>query len=194
MDKYFYHGVGDIIIEEILDKIITIIETGGLKTRDEVRKLGEGFHHVCLYKKNDDYVYDINDPNTVIRSVRGGWIDHCFFFIISPDIEAKKTRCVLDGVGFDGEKPSSSYVDEWRSMGDIPLDKIVGIAIPFDCIEEHKKEFPKSFKPSFAEKLNWIVNYAKTAGWMIENSDEHDLCERLDSELNSGKKYNLTHK
>lgn len=172
MDRYYYHGVSDLMDEVSIDIMINIISSGGLKTRNSVRELGDDYNHVCLYKKNDEYDYEDN-----LKSARSGWIDHCFFFIISPDILTYKSSYGTD----------TNLVDEWRSIGDIPLDKIVGIAIPFDGIADFKEKFPNLYD-SFDEKLSRLISIAEANGWIIENSDEEDLCDRLDMELNGMKK------
>ena len=183
MERFYYHGLGDFYPNISLDMALQIINSGGLKSRNEARKYGDdNYSHVCVYKKNEEY--DYSDIEKLVKSVRGGWIDHCVFFIISPDIEAKKV-IVDDGVGFyeDGT-PYTNLVDEWRTDGNVPLDKIVGIAIPFDSIKEKKERFPYEFDEEFDRKLKEILDFALKDGWMVENSDEVNLVDRLDSELN----------
>ncbi len=177
---YFYHGVADGVDEESLDHVIEVLKSGKLKARQELweeychRDSKQDFNHVCLYKKNPEY--DYHGEKALSNSARGGWIDHCFLFIISPDIDAEKT--------------SSQYtnlVDEWRSHGSIPFDKVVGIGLPLDNIEEFKIEFPELAQEEYQQKLDLIVDFAKNMGWTIENSDEVDFCDKLDKKLDDQK-------
>lgn len=178
MNKYYYHGVGDMVIEELLDLILKIISDGEIKTRSGVRpNLSSEYNHICLYKKNDDI--DYSDEKDYGGSARSGWIDHCFFFIISPDIEARKVKVSNNTTITDDGELCTNIVDEWRTDGAIPISKIKGIALPFDTIEEERTYL----KDSFFEKLAKIIDIATEYGWMVENSDEEDLCDRLDSEL-----------
>ena len=78
MTRFYYHGLGDFYPEVSLDIVLEIIKSGSLKTRDEVRNIGGGYAHVCLYKKNEDY--DYNELNTMLKSARSGWIEHCITY------------------------------------------------------------------------------------------------------------------
>lgn len=185
MERYFYHGIGEDI--SCLFKMLEIINSGGLK----VRSKDEKYNHVCLYKKNEEY--DYNKEEKLLSSARGGWIDNCWFFIISPDVTAKKVK-VSNKTGFDElGNPTSNLVDEWRSEGDIPLDKIVGIGIPFDYIAQEEKEFDfvedmdfheHSFK-EYYQLLKLLLEYANNSNWIVVNSEEKDICDKLDEQLNN---------
>ncbi len=173
MDRYYYHGISDYIDERTLDIMLKIMNEGIL-TRNNVRDTGKEYNHVCLYKNEDGF--DYSDPDFFFDSARKGWIDNCFFFIVSPEVEAQKA-------GFD----QTNLVDEWRCYDNIYIDKIVGIALPFDVIDEYRKKFPDVINPSFDEKLKKIIDIATRRGWKIENSNEDGLCDRLDSELSRQK-------
>ena len=189
MKRYFYHGIGELMDIEMIDIMQAIIDSGGLKTRSYVNRHEEDsdyeeFNHICLYKKNEDFDYDSEDA--MLKTARGGWIDHCFYFIISPDIEAEKTE-VVDETSYVYNSSEKHYlktnlVDEWRYNGNIPLDKIVGIAIPFDSLKEYIEEFPGLSK-EYDEKINRLLTTAESLGWRVENSDDQDLCDKLDEEL-----------
>ena len=85
MKRYYYHGVSDLLDEISLDIMLNIIKTDGIKTRNEIGNLNDSkYEHVCLYKKNNRF--DYSDKKSYFRSARSGWIDHCFVFIISPNI------------------------------------------------------------------------------------------------------------
>ena len=57
MERYFYHGIGNGINGETLDAMLTIMDTGVIKSRGAVGYTGDEYEHVCLYKKNDEYSY-----------------------------------------------------------------------------------------------------------------------------------------
>lgn len=174
---YYYHGVTDMADDEELTRFIKILKSGELKTRQEIRDFKDnGYDHVCLYRKNPEFGYNDSNPETMLKSARAGWIDHSFVFIISPDIDAEKT--------------SSQYtnlVDEWRSHGPIPFDKIVALGIPFDGIEEFIRQFPECHTSEYQQKLDFILDFAQNMGWRVINSDEKDFCDKLDKELDDSK-------
>ena len=177
--RYYYHGLGDFYPKVTLDMVLEIISSGGIKTRNEVYNYDDDkMAHICLYKKNDEY--DYTKQNALINSARGGWIDHCVFFIISPDIKAEKTP--VTNVNHD--VLTTNLVDEWRTNENIPLEKIVGIAFPFDSIEELKEMMPKDFDKDYYDKYGKILQFALDKNWIIENSDLPDLCDVLDDSLN----------
>ena len=125
MNHYFYHGIecysGTIGYSAQL--VIKILEEG-IIMRNIISQYGDDkFNHVCLYKKNDDYDYD--SPDCLIHSARKGWIDHSFVFIINPEIEARKAT-----------EEETNLVDEWRCYKNISPDDIVGIALPYEVIED----------------------------------------------------------
>lgn len=195
MKRYYYHGIGELTC--CLWKMLEIIKSGELKTRNNMIKDNyEKYNHVCLYKKNESF--DYNDENNFLHSALSSWIEHCWFFIISPEIPAIKTK-YSNRVGFDdSEEPMSDIVDEWRSVGSIPFSKIVGIGIPFDSILEEEKRFGfvedmnfnyVSFK-EFYELLKKLQEYAKKQNWIIVNSDEKGICDKIDEQLNNS---NLKH-
>ena len=86
MDRYYYHGFDHGDIEWGIMQMLKISKEG-INSREH---LGEDFNHVCLYRKNEDFDYSKDDH--ILKSARGGWIDFCCGFIISPSIEAEKTR------------------------------------------------------------------------------------------------------
>lgn len=194
MERYYYHGIGDDLA--CLWKMIKIINSGELKTRSEIMgDNDEKYNHVCLYKKNEEYNYD-GKEEILLQSARSGWIDNCWFFIISPDIFAEKVK-KTDMTGFDEfGNPTTNLVDEWRSEGNIPLDKIVGIGIPFDTIMKTAKEESfvydmdyemRSFK-EYYQSLKTLIDLAHSFNWVVVNSEEKDVCDKLDEQLNNHNK------
>ena len=62
-----------------------------------------------------------------------GWIFNMPCFIIDDNIEAIHAKKVEHGYNLDHNKERvSEFVDEWHVKDIIPLDKIKGIALPFD--------------------------------------------------------------
>lgn len=174
---YFYHGVADMVDEEILEHIINILKSGELKTREDVFEThspNKDMNHICLYRKNPEF--DYSDEEEMLNTARAGWIDHCFVFIISPDIDAEKTPSTL-----------TNLQDEWRSNGPISFDKVVALAIPYEGIAEYKQMTFNHNQKEFLERLNQILAFAKNMNWRIVNSDEPDFCDKLDQELAESK-------
>ena len=191
MKRYYYHGIGDNL--SCLWQMVKIINSGELKTRSIIRDTkDEKYNHICLYKKNEEYNYD-EEKEILLKSARGGWIDNCWFFIISPDISAKKVK-QSNQTGFDEfGNPTTNLIDEWRSEGNIPLDKIIGIGIPFDYIAQEEKETDfvedieynyHSFK-EYYQTLKLLIELAHNFNWIIVNSEEKDVCDKLDAQLNN---------
>lgn len=171
MERYYYHGVSDLLNEISLDIILNIIKTGGIKTRNEIGNMNDDkYNHVCLYKKKERVNY--SKKENYYRSARSGWIDHCFVFIISPNIKAT----------YEKNRKNTNLVDEWRSEGDILLDKIVGIALPFDSIDKLKED-GMIFTDTFDKKMKEILKYCSDNNWLVANSDEEDFCDILDEKL-----------
>lgn len=81
-----------------------------------------------VYIKKDDDL-DYSNKIDFFKSARAGWIDHCFVFILSPDVGAVKLS-----------HKDTDLLDEWRSVGDIPPNKIKGIALPMEAIKEYLEE------------------------------------------------------
>lgn len=193
MKRYYYHGLeGDFV--ECLNGMLLIINSGELKTRnmdmDKNDSEYDRYNHVCLYRKNEEFDYDAG-LEAFCKSARAGWIDHCWFFIVSPDVSAKNVA-QSSKVGFDEfGNPLTNLVDEWRSDGSIPLDKIVGIGIPFDNIEKEAKRFGCFYGSDvvysideYYQLLNSLIELANSFHWIIANSDEKDVCDKLDEQLN----------
>ena len=181
MDRYYYYGVGEKIEIETLEAMLTIMDTGMIKSRGAVGYSGDEYEHVCLYRKNDEHSYTGGDR---MGTAYDGWINHAFCFIISPDIEAAKTAHYHD---LEDESSASftDLIDEWRSDGEIPLDRVVGIGLPLDEIRELRAIAGSSVDEDFDDKLSDILLFAESMDWMIVNSDESDFADRLDDRLNA---------
>lgn len=181
MERYFYHGIGGEINIETLEAMLTIMDTGIIKSRGAVGYSGDEYEHVCLYRKNDNHNYTGGDR---MGTAYEGWINQAFCFIISPGIEAMKTAHYYD---LEDENSASftDLIDEWRSEGEISLDRVVGIGLPLDEIRELRARAGSSVDEDFDDKLSDILLFAESMDWMIINSNESDFADRLDEKLNA---------
>lgn len=116
---------------------------------------------------------------------------------MSSDVPAIKVKYNNVSVGFDeNNNPITNLVDEWRSIGSISNEKIKGIAIPFDKINEYLNdeidadiEILKD-KKMVIELLPKLISLVENIGVFIVNSNEKDFADRLDNELNNSKESN----
>lgn len=181
MERYFYHGVGSDISTDTLDLMLNILEMGILKSRNSVGYSGDEYEHVCLYRKNDKHNYH---EKSGVGTAYDGWIDNAFCFIIYPEIMAEKAKCYYD-LSYEISGEFTDLVDEWRSEGDISIDKVVGIGIPMDDIKESRELNDGSINDDFDNKLERILEFAEEMDWMIINSNDPNFADELDIKLNS---------
>ena len=171
MNKFFYHGFEfypETIIKS-LKKMINILDEG-LVTRNTIRNLSDNkYNHVCLYRKNDEYDYEQKDA--LLKSARGGWIDNSFVIIINPSINAKK----ID--------EDTNLIDEWRSNGNISSKDIVGIALPYNTLNDYLNSNINENKEEINQFLKLLHEKATKMNLMIENSDKKNFTDLLDSTL-----------
>ena len=180
MDRYYYHGVGEKIEIETLEAMLTIMDTGMIKSRGAVGYSGDEYEHVCLYRKNEDHNYTGGDR---MGTAYEGWINHAFCFIISPSVEAFKTGYYHD-LADESDASFTDLIDEWRSDGEISLERVVGIGLPLDEIRYLRAQVGSSVDEEFDDKLADILLFAESMDWMVVNSDEADFADRLDDSLN----------
>lgn len=181
MERYFYHGIGNSIDCDTLDAMLTIMESGILKSRNAVGYSGDEYEHVCLYKRNDSYDYS---GSGLEGTALNGWINDSFCFIVSPDIVAEKTGFYHD-LADESNASYTDLVDEWRSDGDIPLDRVVGIGLPLDEIRDQRCVEGSRVDEYFDEKLTDILLFAESMDWVVVNSNDVNFTESLDEILNS---------
>ena len=170
---YYYHGTG-LLIEDGLGTMIKIIEFGGIKSK-RLRNAS----YMPMYN-GEDYIsvsrWILSDNPSVEEMMRSsffGWIFCLPCFILSGDIEATHAKMVTLNYTYDASKERvSSYFDEWHVKDEIPLDKVVGIAIPFSWGKESKKELLNMCK---------ILVYARLYGWKVYDSNV-DLIEKVRNE------------
>lgn len=187
MRHYFYHGFDPGYIDkESVEHMLRIINSGGIKTRKELGgHQDEGFNHVCLYRKNDNYDYTSDDM--FLKSARAGWINNCMVFVISDDIDAKylPPDTEVEGMGLP-----TNLVDEWRYFDDIPLNKIVGLALPLDSFKtalDGKDPILTSEEiEELREALKELKQVCDKLGLKVFNSEKKDFTDLLDSKLQLG--------
>lgn len=179
MNRYYYHGIEFVYgcVGHVVELMIKILNEG-LKNRKDVRnfKESEKYNHVCLFKKDDDNDYDSNNIESIMGSAYYGWIQQGFVFVINPDIEARKA---IRGV-------ETNLFDEWRSMGDISINDIVGIALPYGAINEYlsEPEMYKEDKELLEKSLIILKNKVSQLGIFIADSGVPNFTDELDSSLN----------
>ena len=71
---------------------------------------------------------------------------------------------------------------EWRTDEDIPLEKIVGLALPLDTIRQEMQD-----NKVWGEKLNQLLEIAKQYGWFVVNSEDVAFTDKLDNDLKNKK-------
>ena len=177
MEGYFYHGIEayDGSFGSSTETMFKILNEG-LKTRKEIHNhYDENFNHVCLYKKDKDL--DYSDQRYFFKSARSGWIDHCFVFIISPDLEVVKAT-----------HEETDLLDEWRSIGNIPQSKIKGIALPMEAIKEYLDEQStdeeiKNDQEKLKKYIKILTDYTMENDLLLLDSDMPNFTDELDSTL-----------
>ena len=182
MERYYYHGIETYSDEEAscLETMITIIKSGAIKTSNNITgKNVEGMNHICLFKKNDEFDYEHREFGSDPMSALDAWIGCGVVFIISPDINAYKP---VYKAAYNRQNGETNIVDEWRIDEDIPLEKIVGLALPFDIIKDEAE-----YNKVWAEKLQQLLIIAKEYGWMVVDSGDVHFTDKLDNELDKKK-------
>lgn len=186
MERYYYHGFDHLCYYDGICHMISILRSGGLKTRNAVRDFkDQKYEHICLYRKNEDADYD--DRKTYMKSVRSGWIDGCMVFVISNEIDAYKVR-FDSAVGFDENgEPFTNLIDEYRYDGNISTDKIVSVAIPLDDIKMISDSGDEEYKSKVERALEMLKAVTEELKITIINSNEKDFTDKKDEELNKQK-------
>ena len=186
MERYYYHGFDYLDYYESINRMINILRNGGLKTRNAIRGFeDQRYEHICLYRKNEEVDYD--DRDIYKKSVRSGWIDGCMVFVISNDIDAYKVKQDTF-VGFDDNgEPYTNLIDEYRYDGNIPTEKIVSVAIPFDDIKMIIESADSEYKSKVERALEMLYAVTKELKITILNSNEKNFTDKKDEELNKQK-------
>ena len=178
VNGYFYHGIefypGTIL--DTIKKCIKIMDEG-IELRGIIRGFSdENMNHICLYHKNDEY--DYQNHLSLLHSARGGWIDGQFVFIIDSDIDAKKAE-----IGRE-----TDLIDEWRCYEKILPEKFVGVALPFDGIQELLNEdvdYNEEDKDIVRQYWNMLIEKVQSMGLILVNSDDKDFTDNFDNQINN---------
>lgn len=182
MSHLFYHGFEPWDYVESIQHMIEIINSGGLKKRNTVINLDDdNLSHICLYRKNESF--DYNAPNSLQKSARGGWIDSCMVFVVSSDISASY---LPPNIKKEGYGLKTNLVDEWRCFEDIPLDKIIGVAIPLNSIKDAldgKDEFYNEEEITrLKEKLIELKEICDKLNLRTFNSEIKNFTDKIDEQ------------
>lgn len=185
MKRIFYHGIfyNDIsklfnsVELEIIETMIKIIKTGGLKSRRRQGKTSaygfNGDDYISICSKEDELEYS-KYPTSAFYT----YVNNNFCFIISDDIDAIKVRynevnryidfMVISELmrKFPNQRFSDMF-DEWQVKDEISLSHIIGIGIPF-CRVSNIDKTGEDVKKKFAQ----LINLANKIGLdIIDTSD-----------------------
>lgn len=183
MERYYYHGIELMLDDEAtsLEIMINIIKSGAIKTWTDLNKRNnEGMNHICLYRKNEEFDYEHREPFPIgPMSALDGWINNGIVFVILPEINAYKP---IVNKNYSRSQNGTNIIDEWRTNENIPLEKIVGIALPLKSIEEMISD-KQEYSQNWYTKLNQILSIAKEYGWFVANSEDKNFTDNLDEQL-----------
>jgi len=159
MERVFFHGTGD--SDYAFDNMLKIIETGGIKSLEmqnsSFRGLVNGQNYISVCSWDDGIDHSVEK----MQSSFNGWIFGCPCFIIR-GIEAIKCGKYHSDYNSEVERVSQ-FEDEWHVKDFIPLDKVIGIALPLKDVE---------FINRNKEKVDKILEYATEYNWQVFESDE----------------------
>lgn len=137
-------------------------------------------------EKNIDF--DYSSPDCINQTARSGWINNCMVFVISDDIQATyiPPDTELEGFGL-----KTNLVDEWRCLENIPLDKIIGVALPLNSIQNILKGENLLADENEIRELKQAITELKKIcdkyGVKTFNSEIKDFTDILDEQ------YSITH-
>lgn len=174
--KCFYHGTGD-YLDLALTNMLSIIETGFIKSKNKQNELKTSFAERGLYNGGDYISLCAWDESVDHRiesfdSAFNGWIYGCPFFILSNDINAVHCKKIKLGTTYDPTiERVSQFSDEWHVKDVIPITKVLGIALPLDVINADLEK--GLIEPEMFEKVKKIIELAEKNSWFIlERCDE----------------------
>lgn len=153
--EYYYHGT------DSLDTMIKIIESGSIKSKNKRKSkqytLYNGDDYISVGKW--DHSANINFDK-MKYSCFYGWIFWRPTFIISEEVEAIHATRHIGSYNPDNDRVSC-FIDEYHIRDEIPIDKIIGIAIPFSQVESKKELL----------EVQRLLQYSKLYKWNIYDSD-----------------------
>lgn len=198
--KYFYHGLKegiddyDFLFDKIdcVEKMITIIESGGLKCRRLLKsRLTGGYNgddYVSLCRKEENEKYR-EYPSSSFYT----YIHDNFCFIISDEVDAIKTE-YLNRYDFNNVLDIQDYIieheperfsdmfDEWQVKDEIPLKYIVGIGVPLKTVKSLRK-----FDSEHEKLVDKLFLLANSLGLDIVDTRSSDFIEEYESSKSEGK-------
>lgn len=191
MSKYFYHGLGlSYFYPDNITTVLEILTTGGIKCKRLLgkKKFGyNGLDYVSVCKKYMEEEYHNAYGSTGFYK----YVQDCFCFIISDDIDAVKTETIpkaywyfqdiVEKMKKHPEYRYSDMFDEWQVKEMIPLSSIIGIGVPIQWL----KEVDWSFHRDSLEVLRNIFSIAESLGLDIVDSTDKNFVENY--ELEKGK-------
>lgn len=197
MSKYFYHGLGSPYFWP--DNIVTMLEilkTGGIKCKrllGRSKKYGyNGLDYVSICRKGSKEEYEKAYGSTGFYR----YVQDCFCFIISDEIEAIKTRTlpksywyfpnIVEDMERHPERRYSDMFDEWQVYEEIPLSSIIGIGIPNSSL----RDVDWNLNRKALQDLRELFLLSSSLGLEIVDSTNPDFVEKLEEE--STKKYQLS--
>ncbi len=187
MSKYFYHGLGvPYFFPSNITTVLEIFKTGGIKSKRLLgRKKKFGYNeldYVSVCKKYSKEEYDSAYGSTGFYK----YIQDCFCFIISDEIDAIKTETLpkcywyfIDIVEKMKVNPNARYsdmFDEWQVYGQVPLSSIVGIGIPIKWLENVDWRFCKEA----LQELKEVISLTQKLGMDIVDSSGENFVEEYE--------------
>ena len=85
-------------------------------------------------------------------------------------------------IRYNRKAGETNIFDEWRTNENIPLEKIIGLALPLTQIEELSQEKwldNDTYQKLYLEKLNELIIIAKEYGWIIMDFATEDLARKV---------------
>ena len=186
--KYFYHGIKEgkmcfIPPVQCIDKMIKIIESGGLKSSSQLGKTRahtyNGLDYISLCRIEDMNEYCKHNPTAFFHFI---FVNFCF--VISDEVEALKTKqldtsmyrdyfeleCIIQA---SNERYSDMF-DEWQVYKEIPLKYIIGIGIPSIVVNRFK------YDSEFMTKLEKLENIAQELNLDIVDTSSVEAIEEFE--------------
>ena len=186
MSKFYYHGVqGN---EYDMLKILKDGEIKSLRLQGSRYYTGlNGLDYVCICNKLSDSYYEDSEGYEKAFDV---FIKNCFSFIISDNIDVIKCNVMkklsylqyrnsLDDldINLDIGLHITDMIDEYRVKDKIPKDKIIGICIPFDKLEDYDMSI-----------VYKIIELARKRGYDVIDSSKNGFIEEYENNKSLTKK------
>ncbi len=194
--KFFYHGLKEgkwtfVAPTKCIDKIISIIQSGGLKSK---RLLGinkahgyNGIDYISLCRIEEISEYSKHAPASFFH-----FIYNNFCFIVSDEVHALKTEIINKKMFMDffeiecfinsSDKRYSDMFDEWQVYREIPMRYIIGVGIPSVVVERYKTD------KAFMDKLYILKDIVKELNLDIVDTSNIESIKEFENSKNDKKK------